>query len=260
MNALSEEEMRELQSQVEGIDPEGLAKVIYDSINRVGKHVRGEFGVHFTQLEEEAVGAVPIASCWQDDSPPQQMSRKSFLSILEFVAEQILHECESDNGDLSPGVNQLEEALEALKKEISALPSMTYHDRSDSGFTESVDSGFLILQDPPTPLTDVWDSDDPDEVFIETPTPTQQGEEQHPTYRNEQNRRHSSSRIRGIEEVMERLPELRFRYGEGVRTSKRALRRVRERFRAVNILRKPGMSPLVEEGASAPMLQQNRFE
>ena len=254
-NALNEEEMRELQSLVEGINPEGLAKVVRHSIHRIGKNVHGEFGIHFTQLEEEAAGAVPMAIFWQDSNPSQHMSRKMFLSILEFVAEQAIDEHDSENSAMSAGVKKLETALEALKKEISAMPSMTYNDRYDSGFMESVESGTWTIQELPSPLTEAWESTDLDDVFVaET---TQQRERQYPLYhRNEQKRRHSSSRGRGIEGVVERLPELRIRY-ESVQSSNssgRALRRVRERLRTVNILRGSNMSPLVDEGASAPIL------
>lgn len=56
-NVLSEEELQELKSQAEEINPGCLAKVIRHAIHREGKHVPDEFGIHFAEDPDE--GAIP---------------------------------------------------------------------------------------------------------------------------------------------------------------------------------------------------------
>ena len=235
-NILTEEQFEELQSEMEGINPSSLAEVIRHALEGEGKHVPEEFCVHF--MPDPDGTEVPMVFFWQDKCPTQQMTKKNFLRILEYVGDKTLEKCPSDAND--PDTLRLTLAMEALRKELNnsgykavlGIETLTIQpserERNDSGFAESPTCTPMSPQ-----LLTVFETNEQEpEVSRSSPAPQQSDEsddvftavsvedvpQRQPLSPVRSFRQlYNARRPKGIAGVVSRLPELRSRHSESSR-------------------------------------------
>ena len=116
-SALSEKEVTVLQPHLQGFEAASLASVIWDAINQVGVDDEQEkMGIHFE------TGDTPAAIFW-DETGPQHLPRKAFLQVMEMVAERTIessYDLEKSKA-LGAVVSKLKLALVYLQREIQSM-------------------------------------------------------------------------------------------------------------------------------------------
>lgn len=212
-NVFSREEKKEIAPHFEGINPVSLAVVIWDCINEEGMDNRDkEVGISFDGDGSEA-GKNNI-TFW-DNGETTSLPKNVFLEIMKMTGEQVVKIFE-DNYDLQrskellESVSVLKAALEHLEQHMSTVESKIsaeeYRRLIDSEtepeeieWDDEAPVAAVDIQVPvltlPTDDTNADDSDSSDEAATPPPDYLLQ-------------RRRST---RGIEGVMDRLPELRRR-------------------------------------------------
>ena len=125
-NTLSTDEIQQLQPYLEGFNPALLSVIIWDTIKEVSQDDdQDEFGIHFSTPDEVKTYGNSTVTFW-DDNGLQQLPRKIFLQILQFVAETTLENYTmaydlEHSPELQSGVFRLELALKNLVNEIDTL-------------------------------------------------------------------------------------------------------------------------------------------
>ena len=125
-NTLSTDEKQQLQPYLEGFNPALLSVIIWDTIKEVSQDDdQDEFGIHFSTPDEVKMYGNSTVTFW-DDNGLQQLPRKIFLQILQFVAETTLENYTmaydlEHSPELQSGVFRLELALKNLVNEIDTL-------------------------------------------------------------------------------------------------------------------------------------------
>ena len=125
-NTLSTDEIQQLQPYLEGFNPALLSVIIWDTIKEVSQDDdQDEFGIHFSTPDEVKMYGNSTVTFW-DDNGLQQLPRKIFLQILQFVAETTLENYTmaydlEHSPELQSGVFRLELALKNLVNEIDTL-------------------------------------------------------------------------------------------------------------------------------------------
>ena len=125
-NTLSTDEKQQLQPHLEGFNPASLSVIIWDTIKEVSQDDdQGGFGIHFSSPDEVKMYGNSTVTFW-DDNGLQQLPRKIFLQILQFVAETTLENYTmaydlEHSPELQSGVFRLELALRNLVNEIDTL-------------------------------------------------------------------------------------------------------------------------------------------
>ena len=230
-NILSGSEQKALKPHLQGIEPASLAAVIWDSINLVGVDDDIEkLGIHFVNGTEFEDGGQARVIFW-DEIGATDMPRKVFLEVLLMVGEEIVKEYENNydletSTDLGTAVNKLQLAMVSLRETIDSLTSeecaKTYRERLDSGVSINEDpiSDDLIEEIRTRRGSYMWTNAEP---------------ESEPMYTG---RRQS----KGIEGVIDRLPDLRKRYDKAVGANK-PLERVRQKIKILNMFQKGSISP-----------------
>ena len=239
-NILTFKEQKALKPHLQGIEPASLAAIIWDSINYVGVDDDTEkIGIHFTNGTEFEDSGQARVIFW-DDIGATDLPRKVFLEILLMMGEQIVNEYESNYDleratDIGTAVNKLQLALVSLHETIGGLSqeegAKTYRDRIDSGASLPGDqiSDNLIEEIRTRRGSYMW-------------TNGEQGRESMNVKRRQS---------KGIEGVIDRLPELRRRYDKTVGgTSK--LDRVRKKIKILTMFQKGSIAPtaILEEDES----------
>lgn len=242
-NILSYKEQKALKPYLQGIEPASLAAIIWDSINFIGVDDDiGKLGIHFvsgTEFEDQGQARVIF---W-DDVGATDLPRKVFLEILLMVGYKLLMEYENNydlerTTDLGTAVNKLQVALVSLQETIDGLSgeesARTYRERLDSGVNTSDGpiSDNLIEEIRTRRGSCMWTNGEPESQSINT------------------KRRQS----KGIEGVIDRLPELRRRYDKAVGGSDKPLDRVRNKIKILTMFQKVSVSPstILEEDEGAP--------
>lgn len=229
-NILTSKEQKALKPHLQGIEPASLAAIIWDSINFVGVDDDIEkLGIHFvngTDFEESGQARVIF---W-DDSRASELPRRVFLEILLMVGQQLVNEYESNYDletatDLGTAVNKLQLALLSLHETIDGLSS----EEGAKAYRERVDSG--------AGLTDYPISDNVIEK-IRTRRGSYMWTNGEPENDATTNRRQS----KGIEGVIDRLPELRRRYDKTVGGSSK-LDRVKNKIKILTLFQKGTIAP-----------------
>ena len=227
-SVLSSKEHKAIESRIQGFEPSSLATVIWDSINQVGVDDEQEkLGIHFEDIEpnEDSETGGSKVTFWDGDDA-QQMPRKVFLEVMLLVGETTIKNYE-DNYDLEKSiqlgtaVNRLKLAVVHLKKEIDTVqdqPSASaYRHRLDSGI--NMDEADNMVEELRARRGSwMWSSGEVD-----------------PSTFNASRRRST----KGIEGVLDRLPELRRRYSlstEGSRST--TLGRVKNKLKVLSLLQK----------------------
>lgn len=238
-SVLSAREQKALKPHLQGIEPSSLAAVIWDSINSVGVDDDIEkLGIHFVNGTEFEDGGQARVIFW-DEIGASDMPRKVFLEVLLMVGEEIVKEYENNydletSTDLGTAVNKLQVAMVSLRETIDGLAdeecAKTYRERLDSGVSMNEDpaSDDLIEEIRTRRGSYMWTNGEP---------------ESEPAYTG---RRQS----KGIESVIERLPDLRRRYDKAINSnSNKPLERVRQKIKILNMFQKGSVAPtaIIEE-------------
>lgn len=231
-STLSCKEQRALKPHLQGIEPASLAAIVWDSINMVGVDDDIEkLGIHFvngTELDDCGQARVIF---W-DEIGATDMPRKVFLEVLLMVGEETVTEYESNydlntSTDLGTAVNKLQLALASLRDNIDGLSreegAKAYRDRLDSGVSINDDpvSDDLIEEIRTRRGSYMWTNGEPDSE------PANMGRRQ----------------SKGIEGVIDRLPELRRRYDKAIGSSGRSLDRVRKKIKILTMFQKGNVAP-----------------
>lgn len=219
-NVFSPAEKKEIAPHFDGIQPVSLAMVIWDSINEEGMDSRdqedGSIGISFDGDGSEA-GKNSI-TFW-DNGETTTLPKNVFLEIMKMTGEQVVKVFE-DNYDLQrskelgESVAVLKAALEQLEEHMSTIESAvsvaeyrrlvdseTELEEMESEDETPVAAALDIKVPVPPPPTDDIDADNSDsDDEVATPPP------------NHLLQRRRSTR--GIEGVMDRLPELRRRFSD----------------------------------------------
>ena len=227
-NLLSVREQKALKPHLQGIEPSSLAAIILDSINLVGVDDDVEkLGIHFMNDSEFEEGGQARVIFW-DEIEATDMPRKVFLEILQLVGEEIVEEYENNydldkSTDLGTAVKKLQVALVSLRETIDTLTNeedaKAYRERLDSGEDTNEDSlsGKLIQEIRSRRGSYMWTN----------------GEAEGEAWYN------SGRRVsKGIEGVIDRLPDLRRRYDRAVGTTNKPLERVRQKIKILNMFHK----------------------
>ncbi|XP_064396573.1 uncharacterized protein LOC135343542 [Halichondria panicea] len=120
-SVLSKMEEKEMTSYLQGIQPASLASIVWDTINSVGVDDESEkFGISF-----EGEKKSPKVMFW-DNGEVTEMPRKVFLEILEMMSGRVLEAYETEynieeSPELKSGVDKLKLAKTRLQKEIESL-------------------------------------------------------------------------------------------------------------------------------------------
>ncbi len=213
-SVLSKMEEQEMTSQLQGIEPASLAGIIWDTISSVGVDDESEkFGISFEGGKES-----PKIIFW-DNGEVTEMPKKVFLEILEMISERVIKTYETEynieeSQELKPGVDNLKLAKARLQEEIESLQGQEgakeYRGRLDS-------------------IQSVEEESKAEEMVQEV-----RQRRGSLTWRSEDNlfdgrqRRLSS---KGLEGVVDRLPELRRRYEDAIKP----MQRVRKKIMALGI-------------------------
>ncbi len=213
-SVLSKMEEQEMTSQLQGIEPASLAGIIWDTINSVGVDDESEkFGISFEGGKES-----PKIIFW-DNGEVTEMPKKVFLEILEMISERVIETYETEynieeSQELKSGVNNLKLAKMRLQEEIESVQGQEgakeYRGRLDS-------------------IQSVEEESKAEEMVQEV-----RQRRGSLTWRSEDNlfdgrqRRLSS---KGLEGVVDRLPELRRRYEDAIKP----MQRVRKKIMALGI-------------------------
>lgn len=231
-SVLSVREQKALKPHLQGIEPGSLAAVIWDSINSVGVDDDIEkLGIHFVNGTEFEDGGLARVIFW-DEIGASDMPRKVFLEVLLMVGEEIMQEYENNydletSTDLGTAVNKLQVAMVSLRETIDDLTD----EESAKTYRERLDSGVSINEDPVS-----------DDLIEEIRTRRgsymwTNGEPESEVYTG---RRQS----KGIESVIERLPDLRRRYDKAIKnSSNKPLERVRQKIKILNMFQKGSVAP-----------------
>ena len=243
-NVLSYKEQKALKPHLQGIEPASLAAIIWDSINLVGVDDDLEkIGIHFINESELDDSSQSQVIFW-DENGATDMPRKVFLEVLLMIGEQIVNEYESNYDlekatDLGTAVNKLQLALVSLNETIQSLPdegSKTYRERLDSGVLTSDEhiSDNLIEKVRTRRGSYMWTNGETENL------PTNVGRR----------------RSKGIEGVIDRLPELRRRYDKAIGGSNNSLDRVRSKIKILTMFQKGSVAPTAileeDEGYTQP--------
>ena len=266
-NVLSAKELHLIDPYLSGFNPSSLALIVWDSIGEVGQDDKDKgLGIHFSSNLEDP-GEHPMVTFW-DENGVEQLPRKVFLEILQFLAESTLKKSSSVSGEYgtqvqATSVHKLKLALDALKAKLAALTDEEggeqYNKRVDSGIdsTSNADShseSFLEeLRAKNASYGWVTANDESDDVFISHTASSHHHSPKSPV---------AFGTSRGIEGVVERLPELRSRY-EAQMQQKEAERkglqnRVMNKIKALSVLKSATVSPGVadDEGTSLPSISR----
>ena len=232
-NLLSVREQRALKPHLQGIEPSSLAAIIWDSMNLVGVDDDVEkLGIHFMNESEFEEGGQARVVFW-DEIGATDMPRKVFFEVLLLVGEEIVEEYENNydleiSTDLGTAVKKLQLALVSLRESIDTLTNeegaKTYRERLDSGGDKNEEpaSDDLIEEIRSRRGSYMWTNGEPDsEALYNT------------------GRRAS----KGIEGVIDRLPDLRRRYDKAVGTSNKPLERVKQKIKILSMFQKGNVSP-----------------
>ena len=214
--SLSKEELQLLQPHLASFDPSALATVVWDAIQEVALDNKDEgFGIHFNTSDDNN----PIVTFW-DETGINRIPKKTFLEILQYVGECTMTSA-SENGcgcsskaphsEMGCGLHRLKLALDQLNIKIEKLTpikgdSKTYHISVDSGIETTTNnnrsSGSASEKLHKLRLKSGscdWVSSD-DDVFED------------PCNVTGKRRNSSGTPSKGMEAVVNRLPELRSRY------------------------------------------------
>ena len=210
---LSKDEEQELASHLLGIEPASLAAVIWDTMNNVGVDDENDkFGINF-----EAEGETSQVMFW-DNGEAIEMPHRVFLEILDMMSGRIITTYETDYDlDKSPelkfGVDKLVLARQHLQKDIGSMHGQEcakhYRSRLDS---------ILSVED---------------EGIAEEMVQEVRQRRGSMMWSNGQSSVDSRRRMssRGLEAVVDRLPELRKRYEAG--TKRQGMKKVRNKIIAL---------------------------
>ena len=212
---LSKDEEQELTSHLLGIEPASLAAIIWDTMNNVGVDDENDkFGINF-EGESEASRVM-----FWDKGEATEMPQRVFLEILEMMSGRIINTYETDyNLDKSPelkvGVDKLVLARQHLKSEIGSMHGQEcakdYRCRMDS-IVSIEDEGIaeeMVQEVRQRRGSMMWNNG---ETSVD-------------------NRRRMTNR--GLEAVVDRLPELRKRYEAA--TKGQGMKKVRNKILALRI-------------------------
>lgn len=219
---LSKREERELAIHLQGIEPVSLATIIWDSINCVGvDDEHAKFGIDFSGGKVSSDS--PKVLFW-DKGDATGMPRKVFLEILQMVSEKIIEDYENNydlekSHELQSAVNKLRLAKQHLQKEIRLVDGQV----GAKEYRERLDSGICTEEEQPTA------EDLVDEVRTRRGSWMWTTGEQHSFDSYNGGRRRMS---KGLEAVVDRLPELRRRYETSNGGPVKSLRRVRNKLLA----------------------------
>ncbi len=213
--SLSKEELQLLQPHLVSFDTSALATVIWDAIQEVALDNKDEgFGIHFSTSDDNN----PIVTFW-DETGINRLPRETFLEVLRYIGECTMTSA-SENGcgcsskaphsEKGCGLHRLKLALDQLNIKIAQLTneadSKKYRISVDSGIETTTNNNRssrsasetlhkLRLQ---SGSCDLVSSDD--DVF------------QDPCNASGKRRNSSATPSKGMEAVVNRLPELRSRY------------------------------------------------
>ena len=209
---LSAIEKEQASHTLEGINPVGLTAVIWDSINQVGMDDAHEYvGIQF-DTDDAGYSRVIF---WDADGPPLPMPRKVFLEILLFASTDILKAIKSTES--SDEFERLTLAIKHLQQEVDSCPGETVEE-----YRKLLDDGRV----PNSPQESV------EEVRVRRGSCLwANGDADAENWSSIQARRRRSRSTKGIEGVVERLPELRKRYEATIIT------RIRNKLKAIFMFR-----------------------
>lgn len=222
-STLSMSEERELAIQLQGLEPASLASIIWDSINSVGVDDKQEkFGIDFSGGKDSQK-----VTFW-DSGDVTEMPRKVFLEIIQMASEKIISEYENNydlekSHELQTPVNKLRLAKQYLQREIRLLEGQV----NIKEYCENLESG--------TSAKDELK----DENFVEEVRTRRATWVWSNGGHSKSNDGYNPSRRRtskGLEAVVDRLPELRSRY-EATTGRKDVLRRVQKKLLAISNFR-----------------------
>ncbi len=214
--ALSKEEDTELTGELGGIDPTSMAAIVWDTINNIGvDNEMDKFGISFEGDKESSK-----VTFW-DKGDATEMPKRVFLEVIEAMCNGIIKAYETDydldqSPELNTGIDKLKMAHRHLQMGIEALTNqegaLEYRRRLDSQV--SVETNATA-----------------EEMVAET---RQRRGSMSWSNANlfDSGRRRSSNR--GLEAVIDRLPELRRRYETATRKTKPMLK-VRKKIMALGI-------------------------
>lgn len=210
-HVLSKEEVQVLQPHLLGFNPSSLAAVIWDTIQEVSQDNKDEgLGIHFSTTSE-GHHETPMVTFW-DELGVGQLPRKVFLEILQFIGEFTMNSVSKNTPDLqvlsvtTHDLHRLKLALNELNIKLASLTSeegsAIYRRRIDSGIdigsnTTSVAGSAEILDKLRVNNGSCdWINSEDDAFLPQNPHLSQ----------------HGNRGSKGMEAVVERLPELRTRY------------------------------------------------
>ncbi len=210
-SSLSRDEEKDLIAQLSGIQPASMAAIVWDTINNVGlDDEQDKFGISFEGDKETSK-----VTFW-DKGDATEMPKKVFLGILETMCNSIIKVYETDynlerSPELKTGVDKLRMAQGHLRKEIATLP---------------VQEGVLDYRKRLDNLASADNVATAAEMVAET--------RQRRGSMSWSNANPLISTNRGLEAVIDRLPELRRRYETATRKTKPMLK-VRKKIMALGI-------------------------
>ena len=213
---LSANEKKQASHYLNGIRTVGLTAVIWDSINQVGlDDVHEHIGIQF-DVDDAGYSRVVF---WDAEGPSLQMPRKVFLEILLFASNEAFKDIAERTGS-SDEVERLARAVTHLQHEVDSCPGQTAEEYSK------------LLNDGHIPNScSVQDS--VEEVRVRRGTIIDQVNVNSDVDVDNWSSIHSRRRrsTKGINAVVERLPELRKRYEASIIT------RIRNKLKAISLFR-----------------------
>ena len=218
---LTKEEQAELKFHFQGFEPSSLASVIWDSINSVGIDDQSEkIGIYFEKADIDKEDHVIF---W-DEKGVTDLPRSVFLQIMKMVAEETVKIYE-DHYDLErtpqlkAAVDRLKFALEKLQQHISLNKLKSLQVRRSLRSENEPNSEELVQSVRVHHASYNWSNEEQDMDAVAASM-------------YNFNRRRST---KGIEGVVDRLPELRTRH----QTSSQALvAKTKNKIRAFSIFQK----------------------
>ncbi len=234
---LSLEEKKQLLPHLQGFKPHTLSSIIWDTVNLIGvDDQRERFGIHFDEPknEEGSMKDEENGDSDQDNKQGEQtvtfwdgkeahsLPLHIFIDILTYVGEETVKEYEANDleeeKEIQTAVNQLKLSLEYLKNKLESIgrseTAEAYRTRLDEDESESRRDS-LVDKVRERRGTQMWSA----------------GESRQPTEKEQK---------KGIEGVMDRLPELHKRFGSPhLHKFRRSARGVQLLLQATTIVNEP---------------------
>lgn len=128
---LTKDEINSVQPHLTGFDPSALATVIWDAIREVNQDNKQEgLGIYFGDGPEETTDkpskdSQHMVTFW-DEGGMNQLPRKVFLEIMQFIGEHTIEEAMNTSGSApeeDKGLQRLKIAMENLSVRLQTLQS-----------------------------------------------------------------------------------------------------------------------------------------